>query len=69
MGTTMPVNLRHGSSLRLPKMTRRKAAELAKSEGISLQDFVQIAVAEKLVRMESRISAEFWPCKQKTYRH
>lgn len=52
-------NLSHNSSLRLPNSTRRKASELAELEGISLNDFILFAVAEKLVRLESAISADF----------
>lgn len=41
-------------ALRLPRSTRRQAGEMAKQEGLSLNQFITLAVAEKLVRMESR---------------
>lgn len=41
-------------ALRLPKSTRRQANELAKQEGLSLNQFITLAVAEKIVRLESR---------------
>lgn len=39
--------------LRLPKSMRLQAVELAHVEGISLNQFIAIAVAEKLTRIES----------------
>jgi hypothetical protein len=41
-------------ALRLPRSTRRQANEMAKQEGLSLNQFITLAVAEKIVRMESR---------------
>jgi len=40
-----------GFLLRLPKSTRSKAAEIAKEEGVSLNQFITLAVAEKLIRL------------------
>ena len=48
-------------SLLLPKGIRRKATELAEAEGISLEDFIMLAVAEKLARIDTRTA-----CKQLT---
>jgi len=39
--------------LRLPKTVRLQAVELAQIEGISLNQFIAISVAEKLTRIES----------------
>lgn len=39
-------------ALRLPKSTRFTAVEFAKTEGLSLNQFIALAVAEKIVRME-----------------
>ena len=39
-------------ALRLPQSTRVEAAEIAKREGVSLNQFVALAVAEKIARME-----------------
>lgn len=47
------------SSIQLPKETKRKAVALAKSEGISLKDFILLAVAEKLARMETSELARY----------
>lgn len=41
-------------ALRLPKSTRLQASEIAKREGLSLNQFITLAVAEKLTRMELR---------------
>ena len=38
--------------LRLPESMRREARELAQREGLSLNQFIGIAVAEKIVRLE-----------------
>jgi hypothetical protein len=38
--------------LRLSPSTRQQASELAVSEGISLNHFISLAVAEKVARME-----------------
>jgi HicB family len=37
--------------LRLPKTTRVEATEIATNEGISLNQFIALAVAEKIVRL------------------
>ena len=42
-----------GFCLRLPRSTYTKATDVAKDEGVSLNQFIMLAVAEKLVRMES----------------
>ena len=39
--------------LRLSLTLRRQANELAQREGLSLNHFISLAVAEKMVRMES----------------
>lgn len=39
-------------ALRLPLSMRRQLIELAKSEGISLNQFITLAIAEKIVRLE-----------------
>jgi hypothetical protein len=39
--------------LRLPQSMRIEAAEIAKREGISINHFVALAVAEKIARLES----------------
>jgi hypothetical protein len=39
--------------LRLPITMRRQAGDLAQREGLSLNHFISLAVAEKIVRMES----------------
>ena len=39
--------------LRLPRSTHRQAIEIARSDGISLNQFISIAVAEMIVRWES----------------
>lgn len=38
--------------LRLPRSTRQEATEIAKREGLSLNQFITLAVAEKIVRIE-----------------
>ena len=38
--------------LSLPNSTRTEAAKIAEREGISLTDFVMLAVAEKVARFE-----------------
>jgi hypothetical protein len=38
--------------LRLPRSTRIEAGEIAAREGISLNQFIALAVAEKIARME-----------------
>ena len=38
--------------LRLPKSTRLQAIELAQNEGLSLNQFITLAVTEKIVRLE-----------------
>ena len=39
--------------LRLPSSTRNQADEIARSEGISLNQFITLAIAEKIVRLEA----------------
>ena len=39
--------------LRLPTTTRMQANELASLEGVSLNQFITIAVAEKITRLQS----------------
>jgi len=39
-------------SLRLPSSMRRQADKFAQKEGISLNQFIMLAVAEKLTRMK-----------------
>lgn len=38
--------------LRLPRTTRVQAGELARREGVSLNEFIRLAVAEKITRLE-----------------
>jgi predicted HicB family RNase H-like nuclease len=38
--------------LRLPEPTQRKATKAAKSDGVSLNDFILLAIAERLIRSE-----------------
>lgn len=38
--------------LRLPLSTRIQAAEIAEREGISLNQFITVAIAEKITRLE-----------------
>jgi hypothetical protein len=50
-------NGRPGSfPLRLPISTRRQANDLAQREGLSLNQFISLAVAEKITRLEQA----FW---------
>jgi hypothetical protein len=50
-------NGRPGSfPLRLPVSTRRQANDLAQREGLSLNQFISLAVAEKITRLEQA----FW---------
>lgn len=39
-------------ALRLPRSTRQKAVELAQNDGMSLNQFITLAVTEKIVRLE-----------------
>jgi hypothetical protein len=39
--------------LRLPRSTRYSAVDIANAEGLSLNQFIALAVAEKIVRMEA----------------
>lgn len=43
--------------LRLPFSTRRQAIEIAQREGLSLNQFISLAVAEKITRLEHTL----WP--------
>ena len=46
-------NARPGSfPLRLPHSMRRQANDLARREGLSLNQFISLAVAEKITRLE-----------------
>lgn len=38
--------------LRLPFTTRKQAIEIAQKEGLSLNQFISLAVAEKITRLE-----------------
>jgi len=38
--------------LRLPRSTRLQAIEVAQNEGLSLNQFIALAVTEKIVRLE-----------------
>ena len=53
----MPVNSNKSHPLsfplRLPYSTRQQAIEIAQREGLSLNQFISLAVAEKLTRLES----------------
>ena len=40
-------------ALRLPKSTRFQASNFAKREGVSLNQFIVLAVGEKIIRMEA----------------
>ena len=40
--------------LRLPPTMKRQAHELADHEGLSLNHFISLAIAEKIIRMESQ---------------
>jgi hypothetical protein len=44
--------------LRLPKTTRVQADRLAERQGVSLNEFIRVAVAEKISRLEPLISTE-----------
>lgn len=59
-------NLPAEPSLQISGVTRRKATAMAKLDGVSLKDFVILAVAEKLAREES---VEFARYKQETCHH
>ena len=41
--------------LRLPVSMRRQAIEIAEQEGLSLNQFISLAVAEKLTRLEQLV--------------
>lgn len=41
--------------LRLPISMRRQATEIAQREGLSLNQFISLAVAEKITRLEQSI--------------
>lgn len=47
--------------LRLPKTVRLQAVELALREGVSLNQFIALAVAEKITRLEIAREAERSP--------
>ena len=50
----MPKNTNMGTfPLRLPRSTRYQATEIARHDGISLNQFITIAVVEMIVRLES----------------
>jgi hypothetical protein len=49
-------NARLGSfPLRLPHSMRRQANDLAHREGLSLNQFISLAVAEKITRLEQSV--------------
>jgi hypothetical protein len=48
--------------LRLPFSTRRQAVEIAQREGLSLNQFISLAVAEKITRLEHTA----WPEQKKS---
>jgi hypothetical protein len=54
-----PDSTRHHSQfpLRLPKSLRETAKELASKEGISLNHFISLAVAEKISRVEHQATS------------
>jgi hypothetical protein len=52
----MPEKRSGSFTLRLPPTTRIQATDLAHREGLSLNQFISIAVAEKITRMEDT----FW---------
>jgi hypothetical protein len=54
--------------LRLPTTLRESAGMIAQSEGISLNHFISIAVAEKLSRMEQKSVMPYIPKHQQTAR-
>ena len=45
-------------ALRLPASMKDKAAAIAQEDGVSLNHFISIALAEKLTRVEQRKMAE-----------
>jgi hypothetical protein len=49
---------RHTFLLRLPNTTLQSAKKVAQSEGISLNHFISLAVAEKLSRLEEQTMRE-----------
>ena len=48
----MPSKTPSGSGLQLPKSTRDRAINLARRERITLDEFITLAVAEKVARMD-----------------
>ena len=55
-------NARPGSfPLRLPHSMRKQANELAHREGLSLNQFISLAVAEKITRLEQSVWLERKP--------
>jgi hypothetical protein len=60
----MPENSKTATfPLRLPKSTRLQAVELAKREGLSLNQFIALAVVEKITRFETASISEQLPQK------
>jgi predicted HicB family RNase H-like nuclease len=58
----MPENSKTATfPLRLPKSTRLQAVELAKREGLSLNQFIALAVVEKITRFETASISEQLP--------
>ena len=49
----MPERNHSSFALRLPRSTRFQANEIAKAEGISLNQFITLAVAEKITRLQA----------------
>ena len=57
---------RHQSfPLRICPSIRQQASDLAHLDGISLNHFISLAMAEKIVRMEKTITKESSPAPQK----
>ena len=54
----MDINAPHDLQLLLPTALERKATELASVEGITLEDFVLLAVVEKIERTKTSAVAE-----------
>lgn len=48
--------------LRMPKSIRRRGTEMARLEGVSLNLFIAIAVAEKIVRTVLASDDKRFPC-------
>lgn len=42
--------------LRLPRTSRKQAGDMARREGVSLNQFIAQAIAEKITRMEGDVA-------------